>query len=96
MIFLVDDLYWFNPTIAIRSKKGTKDIHVCVDYVSINSIYLHDPFLTLFSDEVLNQFVGKESYYFTDGFLGYHWVQIAEEDKKKTTFTTKCGVGCGA
>jgi hypothetical protein len=41
---------------------------------------------------VLDQVAGKETYYFTDGFLGYYQVRITEEDKKKTTtFTTEWG-----
>jgi hypothetical protein len=52
---------------------------------------VHDPFPTPFTDEVLEQVAGKESYSFTDGFSGYHQVRIVEEDKKKTTFITKWG-----
>jgi hypothetical protein len=49
---------------------------------------VHDPFPTTFTDEVLEQVVGKEVHSFTDGFSGYHQVRIVEEDKKKTTFIT--------
>jgi hypothetical protein len=49
---------------------------------------VHDPFPTPFTDEVLEQAAGKESYSFTDGFLGYHQVRIAKEEIKKTTFIT--------
>jgi hypothetical protein len=52
---------------------------------------VHDPFPTPFTNEVLEQVVGKESYSFTDGFSGYHQVRIAEEDKRKTTFITEWG-----
>lgn len=44
-----------------------------------------------FSDEVLDNLVGNETYSFTDGFSGYHQVRIMEEDKKKTTFMTEWG-----
>jgi hypothetical protein len=52
---------------------------------------VHDPFPTPFTDEVLEQVAGKESYSFTDGFSGYHQVRIVEEDKNKTTFITEWG-----
>jgi hypothetical protein len=40
---------------------------------------VHDPFPTPFTDEVLEQVAGRESYSFTDGFSGYHQVRIVEE-----------------
>jgi hypothetical protein len=87
LIFAVEEEEWVSP-IVIQSKKGTWDIRVCVDYRSLNSAYVHDPFPTPFNEEVLEKVVGKEAYSFTDGFSGYHQVRIAEENKKKTTFIT--------
>jgi hypothetical protein len=34
---------------------------------------------------------GHESYLFTDLFLGYHQIKIAQEDRHKTTFATEWG-----
>jgi hypothetical protein len=73
LIFHVDEVKWISP-IVIQSKKGTDDITVYVDYRSLNSTCVHDTFHTPLSVEVLNQVVGKESYSFTNGFLGYHHV----------------------
>jgi hypothetical protein len=53
--------------------------------------YVHDPFPTPFSDEVLDQVARNEDYSFRDGFSRYHQIKIAVEDKKKTRFTTKWG-----
>ena len=52
---------------------------------------MHNPFLTPYSDEVLDQVARKKSFSFTNGFLGYHQVRIVEKDKKKTTFITEWG-----
>jgi hypothetical protein len=90
LIFSIKEEEWISP-IVIQSKKGTKDIWVCVDYKNLNFACVHDPFPTPFNDEVLDKFVGKESYSFTDDFSGYHQVRIIEEDKKKTTFITEWG-----
>jgi len=57
----------------------------------LNNGCIHDPFPTSFSDEVPNNVAGSEAYSFMDGFSGYHQVHNGEEDKTKTTFTTKCG-----
>jgi hypothetical protein len=61
-----------------------------VDYRSLNSSCVHDPFPTPFSDEVLDQVAGNEAYSFTDGFSGYHQVRIVKKIKKDY-FTTEWG-----
>jgi hypothetical protein len=71
MIFPMDEVEWINP-IVIQKKKGNEDIQVCMDYKSLNDVCVHDPFPTPFSDEVLDRVAWNESYYFTDGFSGYH------------------------
>jgi hypothetical protein len=90
LIFPLYKVEWISP-IVILTKKGMDDIRVYVDYKSLNSVFVHDPFPIPFSDEVLDQVVGNEAYSFTDGFSGYHQVRIAEEDKTNTTFTTEWG-----
>jgi hypothetical protein len=40
---------------------------------------------------VLNTIVGYEAYSFLDGYLGYHQIFIALEDKYKTTFVIDWG-----
>jgi hypothetical protein len=90
LMFEVEEVEWVSP-IVIQRKKCIEDIRVCVDYRSLNSACMHDPFPTPFTDEVLEQVLGKEVYSFTDGFSGYHQVRIFKEDKKKTAFITKWG-----
>jgi hypothetical protein len=85
LIFVVEEAEWVNP-IVIQRKKDTEDIRVYVDYKILNSACVHDPFPTPFTDEVLEQVVGKEAYSLTDRFSRYHQVRIVEEDKIKTTF----------
>jgi hypothetical protein len=57
----------------------------------LNNAYLHDPFLTPFTDEVLENVGGQEAYSFTGEFFGYHQINIAPEDRHKTTFATEWG-----
>jgi hypothetical protein len=49
LIFVVEEAEWVSP-IFIQRKKGTEDIKVCVDYISLNSACVHDPFPTPFID----------------------------------------------
>jgi hypothetical protein len=46
---------------------------------------------TLFPNEVLENVGGYEAYSFTDEFLGYHQINIVQEDKHKTTFAIEWG-----
>jgi hypothetical protein len=43
----------------------------------LNDACLHDPFPTPFTDEVLENVGGHESYSFTNGFSSYHQIKIA-------------------
>jgi len=60
--------------------KKIGDIRTYVDLKSLNVANIHDPFLTPFIDEVLENVGGREAYSFIDGFSVYHQVHIAEED----------------
>ena len=40
---------------------------------------INNPFLTPFTDEVLENVGGQEAYSFTDGFSGYHEIKITPE-----------------
>ena len=57
----------------------------------LNDAFLHDPFPTPFTDEVLENVGGLEAYSFTDGLLGYHQIKIEQEDRHKTAFATEWG-----
>lgn len=57
----------------------------------LNKACDHDPFPTPFTEDILESVAGREVYSLTDGFSGYHPVEIAGGDKPKTTFTTEWG-----
>jgi hypothetical protein len=82
----VEELEWIIPMVVQDKKTG--EIRICVDLRKLNDACFHDPFPTPFTDEVLDNVGGQEVYSFTDGFLGYHQIQIAKEDRHKTTFAT--------
>ena len=67
----VEESEWVGPMV-VQEKKTKGDIKICVDLRKLNDALLHDPFPTLFTNEVLDNVGGKEVYSFTDGFLGYH------------------------
>ena len=75
---------------VVQDKK-TDEVRICVDLRKLNDSYMHDPFPTLFIDEVLEGVGGQKMYPFTYGFSGYHQNWIAKEDFHKTTFVTEWG-----
>jgi hypothetical protein len=85
----IEESEWISPMV-VQDKK-TRGIKMCVDLRKLNDACLHDPFPTPFTDEVLENVGGQKAYSFTDGFLGYHQIKIAQEDRHKTTFKTEWG-----
>ena len=58
-----------------EKKKG--GINISVYLRKLNDAFLHDPFPTPFTDEILENVGGQEAYSFTDGFSRYHQIRIA-------------------
>lgn len=67
----VEEFDWVSPMV-VHNKKNKGEIRICVDFRKLNDSYVHDPFPTLFTDGVLENVGGQETYSFTDGFSGYH------------------------
>ena len=76
-------------SLMVVQDKNTHEVHIYVDLRKLNDSCMHDPFPTLFTDEVLEGVGVQEMYSFTDGFLGYCQIRIAKEDHHKTTFVTE-------
>jgi hypothetical protein len=89
IIELVVGSEWIS--LVVVQERRTRGIRICVDMRKLNDACLHDPFPTPFIDKLLDNVGGKEVYSFTDGFLGYHQINIAWEERYKTTFSTKWG-----
>jgi hypothetical protein len=85
----VEESEWINPMVVQDRKTG--EIKKCVDLRKLNVVCLHDPFPTTFTDEVLDNVGGQEVYSFTNGFSGYHQIEIAMEDRHKTMFSIEWG-----
>jgi hypothetical protein len=89
IIEFVEEYEWVSPMVVQEKKKG--GIRICVDLMKLNDVCLHDLFPIPFTDEVLENVGGQESYSFTDRFSGYHQIEIDPEERYKTTFSTEWG-----
>jgi hypothetical protein len=68
----MEELEWISPMVV--QEKNIGGIRICVDLRKLNYTFLHDPFPTPFTYEVLENVGGQEVYSFTDGFSGYHQI----------------------
>lgn len=50
---------------VVQENKQKGEIRICIDMWKLNDACVHDPFPTLFTDEVLDNVGGKEAYSFT-------------------------------
>ena len=78
-------------SLMVVQDKKTGEVQICIDLRKLNDMCMHDPFSTPFTDGVLEGVCGQKMYSFTDGFLGYHQIRIAKEDRHKTTFVIEWG-----
>jgi hypothetical protein len=85
----IEESEWISLMVVQEMKQG--GIRICNKLRRLNNVFLHDPFPTPFTDEVLENERGQESYSFTDGFSGYHQINIELGDRYKTTFSMEWG-----
>ena len=53
IIELVEESDWVSPMV-VQEKKQKDEIRICTDLQKLNDTCVHDPFLSLFTDEVLD------------------------------------------
>jgi hypothetical protein len=88
-IQLVEESTWLSPIMVIPKKNGKLVIYG--DFRKLDVTTKKDPFPLPFIDEVLNTMAGCEAFSFLDGYFGYHYISIAQEDKYKIVFVTNGG-----
>ena len=86
----IEESEWIS-LIVLQDKNTMGEVCIWVELRKLDDACLHDPFLTPFTDEVLEIVGGQEIYSFTDGFYGYHHIQITNKDQHKTTFAIEWG-----
>jgi hypothetical protein len=80
---------WVSNLVPVNKKKGM--ICVCMDFHDLNKACLKDNFPTPFIDQIVDECVSCEVFYFMDGFSRYNHIQIKPEDQHKTTFICPWG-----
>ena len=80
---------WANPVVLVRKPDGST--RFCVDYRKLNAITTRDVYPLPRMEECIDSLGDATIFSTLDANSGYWQVEIAEEDRDKTTFT--CHVG---
>lgn len=67
----LEESNWVSQMV-IQEKNQRGEIRIFIDLRKLNDSCVHDPFPPPFTEEVLDNFGGQETYSFIDGFYGYH------------------------
>ena len=77
---------WSSPIILVRKKDGST--RFCVDFRKVNSITKKDAYPLPRVDDTLDTLGGSKIFSTLDLASSYWQVEVAEEDRPKTAFTT--------
>ena len=84
---------WNFPLVCVW-KKEKQDIRVCVDFRQLNKITVRPAFPMPNVEEMLNTLNGAKYFSTIDLGNAYHQVELEDESKVKTAFSTKDGQYC--
>jgi hypothetical protein len=80
---------WVSNLVPVRKKSG--EIRLCLDFRNLNQSPLKDNYPLPKMDHVLEKVVGANIMPMIDVFSGYNQIDVHEDDKEKTAFTTPWG-----
>lgn len=72
IIYPIETLKEDIPMVFQLKKHDLTRLRICVNYRRLNTLTVMDPFLTPFTDEIINETTGHEYHSFTDGFSRYN------------------------
>ena len=81
---------WASPVVLVRKKNG--EWRFCIDYRRVNSVTVKDCHPLPRVDDTLDALSGSCWFSTLDFSNGYWQVEVAEEDRQKTAFTTGRGL----
>jgi len=69
-------------------------VRVCVDYRDLNKASMKDDFPLPHIDVLVDSTDKSKVFSFMDGFSSYNQINMAPEDREKTSFITPWGIFC--
>ncbi|XP_070030091.1 uncharacterized protein [Nicotiana sylvestris] len=80
---------WGAPVLFVKKKDGS--LRMCIDYMQLNKITIHNKYLLPRIDDMFDQLQGATHFSKIDLHSGYHQLRIKDEDISKTSFRTRYG-----
>ena len=81
---------WASPVVLVKKKDGST--RFCVDYRKLNQATVKNSYLLPRIDDSLYALAGAQWFSTLDLSSGYWQVEMEENDKQKTAFTTGAGL----
>jgi hypothetical protein len=78
--------------LALSVMKKDKELHLCVDYRSLNVVSIKNKYPLPHIDILFKQLAGAKVFSKIDLCSGYHQIKIRAEDIPKTVFTIRYGL----
>ncbi len=79
------------PVVLVDKKDEGKKTRMCINYIKLNDITESEHYPMPKIDEMKDLFLGAEYFTTVDIASGFHHIEVAPEDKKKTAFSTMDG-----
>ncbi|KAL2226838.1 UNVERIFIED_CONTAM: Retrovirus-related Pol polyprotein from transposon [Sesamum indicum] len=83
---------WLSNVVLVPKSSGKW--RMCVDFTDLNKACPKDPYPLPRIDNMVDSTAGFELFSMMDAYQGYHQIQMAEEDRDKTSFVTDKGIYC--
>eukprot|EP00731_Ephydatia_muelleri_P006361 Em0003g609a len=81
---------WASPVVLVQKKDGT--MWFCIDYRKLNAVTRKDAYPLPRIDETLEALGGSKWFSTLDLLSGYWQVEVSEQDRLKTAFSTREGL----
>ncbi|CAB4028566.1 Transposon Ty3-I Gag-Pol poly [Paramuricea clavata] len=83
---------WVSPIVVVPKPKSPNDVRICVDMRAVNKAIQRERHITPTIDDVIADLNDAKVFSKLDLNQGYHQLELSEESRYVTTFSTQVGL----